>query len=52
MDMEGKIGEIKPGAFADIIAVKQDPLKEIKALEQVQWVMKDGVVYKPLAVSC
>ena len=46
LDMEGKIGEIKTGAFADIIAVKQDPLKDIKMLEQVQWVMKDGVVYK------
>ncbi|MFT3937103.1 MAG: amidohydrolase family protein [Chitinophagaceae bacterium] len=46
MDMEGKIGEIKTGAFADIIAVKQDPLKDIKELERVQWVMKDGVVYK------
>jgi len=46
LDMEGKIGEIKAGAFADIIAVKKDPLKEIKALENVQWVMKDGMVYK------
>ncbi|MEP6748140.1 MAG: amidohydrolase family protein, partial [Bacteroidota bacterium] len=46
LDMQGKIGEIKTGAFADIIAVKQDPLKNIKLLEQVQWVMKDGVVYK------
>jgi len=46
LDMEGKIGELKPGAFADIIAMKKDPLKDIKALENVQWVMKDGVVYK------
>ncbi len=44
--MEGKIGELKAGAFADIIAVKQDPLQDIRALEQVKWVMKDGVVYK------
>jgi len=46
LDMEGKIGELKAGCFADIIAVKQDPLKDIKALENVQWVMKDGVVWK------
>jgi imidazolonepropionase-like amidohydrolase len=46
LDMEGMIGELKAGAFADIIAVKQDPLKDIKTLEQVQWVMKDGVVWK------
>ncbi len=44
--MEGKIGELKAGAFADIIAVKQDPLQDIKSLEQVKWVMKDGIVYK------
>lgn len=46
LDMEGQAGELKSGAFADIIAVRQDPLKDIKVLEQVQWVMKDGVVYK------
>jgi len=46
LDMEGKIGELKTGCFADIIAVKQDPLKDIRALENVQWVMKDGMVWK------
>jgi imidazolonepropionase-like amidohydrolase len=48
LDMQGKIGEIKPNAFADIIAVKNDPTKDITQLEQVQWVMKDGSVYKNL----
>jgi imidazolonepropionase-like amidohydrolase len=37
---------LKTGAFADIIAIKQDPLKDIKALENVHWVMKDGVMWK------
>lgn len=46
LEQEGNIGEIKAGAFADIIAVKADPLKDIKSLQQVKWVMKDGVVYK------
>ncbi len=46
LDQTGLIGEIMPGAFADIIAVKEDPLTNIKSLEQVKWVMKDGVVYK------
>jgi imidazolonepropionase-like amidohydrolase len=46
LEQEGNIGEIKPGAFADIIAVKLDPTKDIRSLQQVQWVMKDGVVYK------
>lgn len=46
LDQTGLTGEIIPGAFADIIAVKDDPTTNIKALAQVKWVMKDGVVYK------
>ena len=46
LEQKGLIGEIIPGAFADIIAVKEDPLTNIKQLQQVKWVMKDGVVYK------
>lgn len=46
LDMNGKIGEISPGAFADIIAVNEDPLKDISALERVNFVMKDGKIYK------
>jgi imidazolonepropionase-like amidohydrolase len=34
------------GAYADIIAVPGDPLKDIKALGNVQFVMKDGQVYR------
>jgi len=46
LDMEGKIGAIAPGAYADIIAVGADPLRDIKALESVQFVMKDGKVFR------
>ena len=46
LDMEGKIGVVAPGAFADIIAVNGDPLRDIKVLENVQFVMKDGKVFK------
>jgi imidazolonepropionase-like amidohydrolase len=46
LDMEGKIGVVAPGAFADIIAVGGDPMRDIKALENVQFVMKDGKVFK------
>jgi imidazolonepropionase-like amidohydrolase len=46
LSQQGKIGEIKPGAFADIIAVQGDPTKDVKVLEQVNWVMKDGKVCK------
>jgi imidazolonepropionase-like amidohydrolase len=46
LDMEGKIGVVAPGAYADIIAVEGDPLKDVKILENVQFVMKDGKVFK------
>ena len=46
LDMDGKIGVVAPGAFADIVAVGGDPLHDIKALENVQFVMKDGKVFK------
>ena len=41
-----QIGSIKPGRFADIVAVSGDPLPDIRLLENVEFVMKDGVVYK------
>jgi len=41
-----KVGVISPGAFADIIAVDGDPLKDVTELERVKFVMKGGVVYK------
>ena len=41
-----QIGSIELGKFADIIAVNGDPLKNVKALENVGFVMKDGQVYK------
>src|SRR5579862_2021684 len=46
LDMDGKIGAVSPGAFADLIAVSGDPLRDIKTLENVQFVMKDGQVFR------
>jgi len=46
LDMEGKIGVIAPGAFADVIAVNGDPLRDINLLENVDFVMKDGQVFR------
>jgi len=46
LDMEGKIGVIAPGAYADVVAVNADPLRDVKILENVQFVMKDGKVFK------
>jgi imidazolonepropionase-like amidohydrolase len=40
------IGSIKPGKSADMVAVSGDPLKDIKLLESVEFVMKEGKVYK------
>ncbi|HEY1262361.1 MAG TPA: amidohydrolase family protein [Terriglobales bacterium] len=40
------IGSIKPGKFADVIAVLGDPLQDISILEHVDFVMKEGKVYK------
>tara|TARA_R110002033_G_scaffold1096_5_gene9985 strand:+ start:29437 stop:30711 length:1275 start_codon:yes stop_codon:yes gene_type:complete len=39
-------GELKQGLLADIIAVDANPIKDISTLENVKFVMKDGVIYK------
>ena len=41
-----EIGQIKPDFFADIIAVDENPLLNVKTLENVTFVMKNGVIYK------
>jgi len=46
LEMDGKLGVVAPGAFADMIAVSGDPLQDIKTLESVQFVMKDGKVFR------
>jgi imidazolonepropionase-like amidohydrolase len=46
LDMEGQIGVVAPGAYADVVAVSSDPLHDIKALESVSFVMKNGQVFQ------
>ena len=46
MSWTDRAGSLEAGKWADIIAVQGDPLKDIRLLQNVQFVMKSGVVYK------
>ncbi|HTK95570.1 MAG TPA: amidohydrolase family protein [Terriglobales bacterium] len=46
LDMDGEIGVLAPGAFADVIAVQGDPTRDVKVLGNVSFVMHDGKVWK------
>jgi imidazolonepropionase-like amidohydrolase len=46
LEMENELGQLKVGFLADIIAVDENPLKNISILEKVSFVMKEGIVYK------
>ncbi|AXE65108.1 amidohydrolase family protein [Hyphomonas polymorpha PS728] len=46
LEMAKDIGTLEPGKYADLIAVTKDPLKDIRVLEAVEFVMKGGEVYK------
>jgi imidazolonepropionase-like amidohydrolase len=48
LDQPARLGQLEPGFAADIVAVDGDPLRDVKLLEQVKFVMKEGVVYKKL----
>ncbi len=49
LDMEEELGQIAAGFIADIIAVDEDPTQNISTMENVVFVMKEGVVYKQLS---
>ena len=44
--IDDRLGSVEKGKIADLVAVKDDPLANISTLRNVQFVMKDGVVYK------
>jgi len=40
------LGFLKPGYISDVVVVAGDPSKNISAIRNVQFVMKEGVIYK------
>lgn len=46
MGWSDKVGSLAPGHWADVIAVPTDPLKDVKVLQHIPFVMKSGVIYK------
>jgi imidazolonepropionase-like amidohydrolase len=42
----GQIGELKPGLYADVIAAPGNPLEDISTLAKVDFVMKNGTIYR------
>lgn len=51
LQMDAQIGSLEPGKLADIIATDENPVDNIRTLESVVFVMKDGVAYKNAGVS-
>lgn len=51
LDMQGKLGVIAPGAWADVVAVAGDPLADVNLLKDVRFVMKNGQVFKEATKS-
>lgn len=46
LGLSDQLGQIKPNYIADIIAIDVNPLEDISAMERVQFVMKEGKIYK------
>jgi imidazolonepropionase-like amidohydrolase len=44
--MQGQIGVVAPGAYADLMAVRADPLSDVSRLSDVVFVMKDGKTFR------
>ena len=46
LDQADNLGQIKPGFYADIVASDENALNNISTLENITFVMKNGIVYK------
>ena len=46
VEMKDQIGSVEPGKLADLVAVSGNPLSDVRVLENINFVMKEGVVYK------
>jgi len=46
LGLTDKVGALKPGMLAGVVAVPGDPVADIKTTQQVIFVMKDGIIYR------
>ena len=49
LGLAGQVGTIEKGAYADLVALRGDPLKDVSTLSKIDWVMKGGEVARSLA---